>query len=325
MARPLRIDYPGAIYHITCRGNERRDICSDDADRVAFQKRLARCVETYQLRLHGYVLMDNHFHLLVESPLGNVSQAMRQFNVAYTGYYNRRHLRSGHLYQGRFKAIVVEADAYLLELSRYIHLNPIRVGRVRSKTITEQLQNLHQYRWSSLRGYLKARDREPWISYDRVLAYTGGDTSSGRAAYARFVEGGVSHGVTKPWDKVVGGVLLGGEPFVAAVQRRFQMTKDRERPAVRAVAQVVLPGVINKRIEALLRGEGIRDTALGRGLLTECLYRYGQMTQSAIGRHVGGVGYSRVSQLRRAFREAAEADRHVHDLFVRAQQLIAKD
>ncbi|MFZ5862849.1 MAG: hypothetical protein ACOYXR_08425 [Nitrospirota bacterium] len=176
-----------------------------------------------------------------------------------------------------------------------------------------------------MRGYLKARDREAWITYDRVLAYMNGDTSSGRATYARFVEGGVSQSVATPWDKVVGGVLLGGEPFVASMQRRFRMIRDRERPSVRAVAQVVLPGVISRRIEALLRGEGLRDTTLGRGLLTECLYRYGQMTQSDIGTHVGGVGYSRVSQLRRAFREAVEADRHVHDLFLRAQRLIAKD
>jgi hypothetical protein len=109
------------------------------------------------------------------------------------------------------------------------------------------------------------------------------------------------------------------------MQRRVRLTKDRERPAVRAVTQVVLPRVINERVEALLRGEGLRDTVLGRGLLTECLYRYGQMTQAAIGKQVGGVGYSRVSQLRRAFREAAEADRQVQELFVRAERLIAKD
>jgi REP element-mobilizing transposase RayT len=325
MARPLRIDYPGAIYHITCRGNERRDIVSDDGDRLAFQKRLARCVETYHLRLHGYVLMDNHFHLMVESPLGNVSQAMRQFNVAYTGYYNRRHRRSGHLYQGRFKAIVVEADAYLLELSRYIHLNPIRVEHFRSMTVESQLRGLRQYGWSSLQGYLTPRDRERWITYDRVLAYTGGDTPNGRAAYARFVEEGVSHGVAKPWDKLVGGLLLGGEPFVASMQRRFRMIRDRERPAIRAVAQVALPGVIGKRIEALLNGEGLRDTMLGRGLLVECLYRYGQMTQSNIGKQVGGISYSRVSQLRRAFREAMEGDRRIQSLFVRAQRAITKD
>ena len=325
MARPLRIDYPGAIYHITCRGNERRAIFGDDADRLAFQKRLGTCVSTYQLHVHGYVLMDNHFHLLVESPLGNVSPAMRQFNVAYTGYYNRRHQRSGHLYQGRFKAIVVEADAYLLELSRYIHLNPIRIGRTRSMAAEEQLRSLREYRWSSLPGYLRRRDREAWVTYDRVLAYTGGETPSGRAAYARFVEEGVRNDVTRPWDKVVGGVLLGGETFVASMQRRVRLTKDRERPAIRAVVQVVLPKVINERVEALLRGEGLRNTVLGRGLLTECLYRYGQMTQAAIGKQVGGVGYSRVSQLRRAFREAAETDRQVQELFVRAERLIAKD
>jgi putative transposase len=325
MARPLRINYPGAIYHITCRGNERRAIFDDDADRLAFQRRLMTCVSTYQLRLHGYVLMDNHFHLLLESPLGNVSPAMRQFNVAYTGYYNRHHQRCGHLYQGRFKAIVVEADAYLLELSRYIHLNPIRVERFRSMAAAEQLRRLRAYRWSSLPGYLRRRDRQVWVMYDRVLAYTGGDTPSGRAAYAQFLEEGVSNGVTQPWDKLVGGVLLGGETFVASIQRRVRLTKDHERPAVRAVTQVALPRMIHERVDALLRTEGLRDTAVGRGLLTECLYRYGQMTQVAIGRRIGGVGYSRVSQLRRAFRDAAESDRRVHQLFMRAQQMIAKD
>lgn len=216
-------------------------------------------METYQFRLHAYVLMDNHFHLLVGSPLGNVSQAMRQFNVAYTGYYNRRHQRSGHLYQGRFKAIVVEADAYLLARSRYIHLNPIRVERVRSKATEEQMQGLRQYGWSSLCGDLRARDREPWITYDRVLAYTGGDTSSGRVAYARFVEEGVRQGVAKPWDKVAGGVLLGSEAFVASVQRRCRMTRDRERPAVRTVAQGRTPWSHQEADRSLVVWRGTRE------------------------------------------------------------------
>ena len=121
MARPLRIDYSDAYYHVTCRGNEQRAIFRDNQDRRGFLERLQRSLEIYGVRLHGYVLMRNHFHLVVQTPRANLSEFMRHLNVSYTGFYNRRHRRVGHLFQGRFKAIVVEADSYLLELSRYVH------------------------------------------------------------------------------------------------------------------------------------------------------------------------------------------------------------
>src|SRR3990172_6988665 len=127
MARPLRIQFPGAVYHITCRGNDRRDIFRDDKDRTTFLDILARSLTTYEVKLFSYVLMENHFHLLVETSRGNLAEFMRHFNISYTGYFNRRHRRIGHLYQGRFKSIVVDEDSYLLELSRYVHLNPIRI------------------------------------------------------------------------------------------------------------------------------------------------------------------------------------------------------
>jgi REP-associated tyrosine transposase len=118
MVRPLRIDYPNAFYHVTCRGNERKNIFRDDRDREVFLEKLQGSLDIYSVRLHAYVLMDNHFHFICQTPKANLSSFMRQFNVSYTGFYNRRHRRAGHLYQGRFKAIVVEADNYLLELSR---------------------------------------------------------------------------------------------------------------------------------------------------------------------------------------------------------------
>jgi putative transposase len=152
MARPLRIDYADAYYHVTCRGNERREIFRGDQDRRAFLERVQRSLEIYGVRLHCYVLMSNHFHLVVQTPKANLSEFMRHLNVSYTGYYNRRHQRVGHLFQGRFKAVVVEADSYLLELSRYVHLNPVRVGAVKRKDLREQLAHLRGYRWSSLRG-----------------------------------------------------------------------------------------------------------------------------------------------------------------------------
>ena len=129
MARPLRIEYSGAYYHVTSRGNERKAIFRDDRDRERLLELLARAVKDFHLRLHGYVLMTNHYHLLVETPRGGLSRALRYLNGVYTQAFNRRHRRVGHLFQGRYKAILVDKDAYLLELSRYIHLNPWRVKR----------------------------------------------------------------------------------------------------------------------------------------------------------------------------------------------------
>jgi REP element-mobilizing transposase RayT len=128
MARALRVQYPNAVYHVTCRGNEQKPIFRDDGDRSIFLKKLVHSMDIYTVKVYSYVLMTNHFHLLLETPLGNLSEFMRRFNISYTGYFNQRHRRSGHLYQGRYKSVLVDKEAYLSILSRYIHLNPIRVS-----------------------------------------------------------------------------------------------------------------------------------------------------------------------------------------------------
>ena len=160
MARPLRIQYPGAVYHVTCRGNEGSDIYRDDADRTAFLKTLLQSIKTYTIKLYSYVLMGNHFHFLVDTPMGNLGEFMRHFNISYTSYFNRRHKRAGHLYQGRYKSIVVDRDEYLSVLSRYIHLNPIRIGKMKNKPDEEKTEYLMRYRWSSLQGYINKNKRE---------------------------------------------------------------------------------------------------------------------------------------------------------------------
>jgi REP element-mobilizing transposase RayT len=131
MARPLRIEYAGAFYHITSRGNERKEIFKDEQDFVKFLTYLESSVQRYKAVIHVYCLMSNHYHLLLETPLGNLSQIMRHINGAYTTHFNAKRQRAGHLFQGRYKAILVEADEYAGELSRYIHLNPVRAGVVR--------------------------------------------------------------------------------------------------------------------------------------------------------------------------------------------------
>ena len=132
MARPLRLEFAGAIYHLTARGNRREDIFEDNVDREVFLSVLEKVCDTYNWVCHAYCLMSNHYHLLIETPDGNLSKGMRQLNGVYTQAHNRKHGRSGHVFQGRYKAIVVEKEAYLLELCRYIVLNPVRAGMVRS-------------------------------------------------------------------------------------------------------------------------------------------------------------------------------------------------
>ena len=130
MARPLRITYPGAFYHITSRGNERKSVFKSRQDRIRFLGYLCSASERYDAVVHAYCLMDNHYHLLLETPSGNLPQIMRHINGAYTTYFNVKRSRSGHLFQGRYKSILVEKDEYAKELSRYIHLNPVRANMV---------------------------------------------------------------------------------------------------------------------------------------------------------------------------------------------------
>ena len=151
MARPLRIEYPGAVYHITSRGNEKKPVYKDDQDRENFLSILDKVNKRYHWLCHAYCLMDNHFHLLIETPDGNLSIGMRQLNGVYTQAFNKRHRRAGHLFQGRYKAILIQKDSHLLEVCRYVVLNPVRAGLV---------EDPGQWRWSSY-GATAGREKPP--------------------------------------------------------------------------------------------------------------------------------------------------------------------
>lgn len=228
MARPLRVLYPGALYHVTARGNERKAIFRTDADRVRFLAVLAHAVARYRLRVHAYVLMDNHYHLLVETEEANLSLALRHLNGVYTGFFNRTHDRVGHLFQGRYKAIIVDKEPYLLELSRYIHLNPVR---------TRQRLSLARYPWSSYWAYIGRRSAPTWLARDAVLGAVGGGGRRAEQRYHAFVEEGAKDGVASPWERVVAQVALGDERFIASVRRRVTTTADRDVPSRRRLAE----------------------------------------------------------------------------------------
>src|SRR5437016_13122711 len=153
MARPLRIEFEGAFYHVCGRGNARQSIFANDGDRTKFLQLLIESIERYDVALHAYVLMGNHYHLIAETRRANLGRWMHWLTTAYTVYFNRRHRRAGHLFQGRYKSIVVDAEGYLLSLSRYVHLNPVR-GKVMGRgDPVERRKQLRGWRWSSYRRY----------------------------------------------------------------------------------------------------------------------------------------------------------------------------
>lgn len=164
MARPLRLEFPGAIYHVTSRGDRQEAIYEGDADRQQWLDILSKICERYNWRVHAYCLMDNHYHILLETAGGNLSKGMRQLNGVYTQYFNRQHNRVGHVYQGRYKAILVEKDSYLLELSRYVVLNPIRAGMIK---------NMDEWHWSSYLVTIGKLQPPDWLEVDWLLSQFG--------------------------------------------------------------------------------------------------------------------------------------------------------
>ena len=189
-------------------------------------------LKTYHIILFCYVLMDNHFHLFLETPLANLSEFMRWFNITYTSHYNRRHKRSGHLYQGRYKSILVEKDSYLHVLSRYIHLNPVRTKQKKNASLTEKKNYLKSYPWSSLLGYREDAKKDSFVDYAQILETYGGENRKGRKLYWDAICNNVSAGIDIK-EKVIGGSILGSDKFIGWVRDRFLPSKYREIPAVK--------------------------------------------------------------------------------------------
>jgi putative transposase len=306
MTRPLRIQYPDAFYHVTCRGNERKEIFRDREDRNTFFKLLDRSLAVFEVNLLTYALMPNHFHILVCTPKGNLSEFMRHFNISYTGAFNRKYSRSGHLYQGRYKALLIDADNYLLEVSRYIHLNPLRM---KSKEPLEQRWNdLLSGDDTSLSGYINQRSRKEFVHYTMVLNYFSGDNRKSINQYRKFVEDGFREELPSPLDKAKGTGIIGKEDFVEEIKQLFGNDKEsyREQPARRALDKSIPPEELIDQYAKLVNLKRDELTTKGkqsteRAMLMEMLYRCCRITQPEIGRLLGGIDYSAVSLARTRF------------------------
>lgn len=203
MARPLRIEFPGAVYHITSRGNARQAIFTDDEDRGGFLDVLSMVVERFKWLCHAYCLMENHYHLLIETPNANLSKGMRELNGVYTQGFNQRYRRVGHLFQGRYKAIIVEKDHHLLSLCRYVVLNPVRVGLIRKP---------EQWRWSNYKATIGLAKRPSFLTIDWVLSQFGGRKRMAMEKYRRFVMEGIDK--ESPWETLKGQIFWGTDEFI---------------------------------------------------------------------------------------------------------------
>ena len=278
MSRPLRLEFPGAIYHITARGNARETIFLDDEDKLSFLVVLAEVVSRFGWLCHAYCLMDNHYHLLIETPDGNLSQGMRQVNGVYTQRFNRRHARVGHLFQGRFKAILVERESYLLELCRYIVLNPVRANMA---------TDINRYLWSSYPATVGSQPAPAWLATDWVLGQFGSRRALAQRKYAEFVAQGQN--LSSPWPALKGQVLLGSAQFVEQMQPLLAGVRDiKEVPRGQRLAH--RPDLAMLFPIPICEDKQARDEAIRRAYL-----EYGY-TMAAIARETK-IHYSTVSKI----------------------------
>ncbi len=280
MTRPLRIEFAGALYHVTSRGNQREAIYLDESDKLLFLDVLGDVCERFNWLLHAYCLMPNHYHLLVETPDGNLSKGMRQLNGVYTQRFNRKQRRVGHVFQGRFKGILVEKESYLLELARYIVLNPVRARMVGCS---------EDWPWSSYRATAGLEESPAWLGTDWLLSAFSRSRPEAIRHYQAFVSAGQVG--SSPWEQLRGQIYLGSEAFVEQMQS--QIAADTRLSEIPAIQKRQLPKPLSHYQEKYPE----RDAAIYHA------YRSGGYSLKEIGDQFG-LHYSRVSRIVRQQQEA---------------------
>jgi REP element-mobilizing transposase RayT len=309
MARPLRIDQEDTFYHVLNRGNERRAIFRDDGDRAGFLARLGRCAERFSLAVYAYVLMGNHYHLLVRTREANLSAAIQWLGVSYSTWHNARHQRCGHLFQGRFKSFLIEENAYLYRLLLYVHRNPLRAQLV---------TRLADYPWSSYRALAYGRGGPPW--FERRLVYEAFDVDESRfrAAVGRYDER-----EDALLSQLYYGLVLGSPAVVEQLRQRLAGRRHREQPQLQALqSHGSIPerlaeyarrlGIGTPELEELSRPVRHRERAT-RDALMYLLWREGRFRLGQIAPYFG-VGYAAVSHASRRTERRLEKDRKLQRL-----------
>lgn len=298
MTRPLRIEFADAVYHVINRGLERREIVRDDEDRRTWLRLLGRVATRRTWRVFAYALLDNHFHLFLRTPRPDLSDGMHDFQSGFATCFNQRHGRVGPLFQGRFKAVIVEQDSHSWELSRYVHLNPAR---------TDRTPRPEQFSWSSYRFYLNPASAPRWLDWKTVLAEFAGTEAAARIAYRRFVEAGLRRTPTDPFESAADGWILGSPQFVERIRMLSQSTDDSCPAAGVSLGQLVgvVADVFGVRADQVVKrgrqGNVAREAAilLARDVIAE---PSGSLAEQF------GVGRSAISECVRRARVRTEED-----------------
>lgn len=284
MARPLRIEYEGALYHVTARGNERGKIFFTKTDYRKFKEYLADAQTKYGFIIHCYVLMTNHYHILIETPEKNLSKIMHHLNSSYTTYINIKRKRSGHLFQGRYKAILVDRDSYLLELSRYMHLNPVRAKIV---------ERPEEYPYSSYDAYVSGNDE--LVTVAPVLLTLSPNTVEAREKYRSFVESALNEEMESPLKSVYGGMILGSSSFIKDTLAQIEKELLNSEETSHRKALQASHGVDDIVTTVCERHGVTREELLNtdrNDLRKMCIYlmkRYVAETNRQIGEQLGGM------------------------------------
>jgi len=315
MARPLRIEFEDAIYHLCARGNARQPVFRDERDYARFLKLLSESTQRFEAAVLCFVLMGNHFHLVAQTHRPNLRRWMHWLLVAYTVYFNRRHRSSRHLFQGRYKSFLVQEGEYLLGLSRYVHLNPVRGVRLARGTPSERRKRLRAFRWSSYRGYAGLSAPFPFVQETMVLDELRGPRRAERLRYRRFVEEGLLREVENPFDAVQWQAVLGDESFVQKLRDRVKglHKQRREITSLRKAAASIDLDRILQRVAEKCQVDRKRLVARGerglyaRNLAMWMIWETGNKSLREIGELFGGLDYAAVAQRIRRTRSSHDS------------------
>lgn len=311
MARPIRIEFPGAFYHVLNRGLERRAIFLADRDYQKFLKRLSEIHNQYKIIIHAYCLMPNHYHLYVETPEANLQKALRYLNSSYTITFNKIRKRQGPLFQGRYKALLVEKDAYSLELSKYIHLNPVKAGLV---------EKAEDYLYSSFRYYLNEHANKPvFLCTEWTLKQFGSQKRKALKSYSEFVNQNNEHHTWDPLKSSQKGCLLGSETFCSQIKEKY--LENRNDSELSRLKEWKKPGDIRKFEKAIQNLT--QDQKVQKKMLTYALKKYTPLSLKEIAKKTGAdVHYSTVSQIVRRLEVQAKNNEKLNRLLCLLKQKI---
>jgi REP element-mobilizing transposase RayT len=319
MARPLRIIYEGAFYHVTARGNERKRIFLSRTDKEKFLSYLQDGIRKYGVVLHAYVLMENHYHLLVETPKANLPSFMHTLNSAYTTYFNIKRKRSGHLFQGRYKAFLVSADSYLLELSRYIHLNPVRSGIVKKP---------EEYPYSSYRLYILP-NQASIVSRDLIWDAISKNQNKAPQFYRVFVESALDKEIRNPFEEVYGGILLGSKAFIKDVLTRAKdeilQKKDISHQNSLTGKTSDLQEIIHRlSVHFKVSEEKIIAASPYKAYAVYLAKRHTPLSNAEIGEYFGGISFSAVTKIGTRLKDRMIKDRRIKSELATVEESLSR-